>query len=192
MGIVIDNKLTWRHHIEYIKTKLSKGIGLLSKIRHYIPKNTLICLYYSFINSYIEYGLLNWSSAPTTNLDVIRLCTKKAIRLITFKNKTEHTTPLFKELGILPMDHLIKHKQATFMWKLTNNLIPTPVKYLFKPSTSLIDTRQGHKYLLPAPRLNISQRHITYSGVKTWNTVVPPALKATKKLKISQRNIENI
>ena len=60
LGIVTDNKLTWRHHIEYIKTKSSKGIGLLSKIRHYIPKNTLIGLCYSFINSYVEYGLLNY------------------------------------------------------------------------------------------------------------------------------------
>ena len=56
---MIDNKLNWKSHVEYIKTKLSKGLGLLSKIRHYVSKNTLKGLYYSFINSHVEYGLLN-------------------------------------------------------------------------------------------------------------------------------------
>ena len=77
LGVMIDNKLNWKHHVEYIKTKLSKGIGLLSKIRHYVPKTTLKGLFYSLVNSHIEYGLLNWSGAATTNLDDIRLKMKK-------------------------------------------------------------------------------------------------------------------
>ena len=80
---MIDNKLNWKYHVEYIKTKLSKGLGLLSKIRHYVSKNTLKGLYYSFINSHVEYGLLNWSAAPSTILDDVRISMKKAIRLIT-------------------------------------------------------------------------------------------------------------
>ena len=33
LGTLIDNKLTWKHHVQYIKSKLSKAIGILSKIR---------------------------------------------------------------------------------------------------------------------------------------------------------------
>ena len=29
LGVTIDNKLTWRQHIENIKNKINKGIGIL-------------------------------------------------------------------------------------------------------------------------------------------------------------------
>ena len=81
-----------------------------------------------------------------------------------FNNKTEHTNPLFKELEILPFDSLVIHKQACFMWKLTNNIIPTTVKHYFNTSKLPTGMRQGHKYLLPYKRLDISRRHINYSA----------------------------
>ena len=35
LGVLIDNKLNWESHINSINLKLSKGIGLLAKIRHF-------------------------------------------------------------------------------------------------------------------------------------------------------------
>ena len=75
-----------------------------------------------FQNSHVEYGLLNWSTALSTILDDVRISMKKAIRLITSINKKEHANPLFKELDILPFDVLVTHKQACFMWRLTNKI----------------------------------------------------------------------
>ena len=87
LGTLIDNKLNWKQHIQYIKSKLAKGIGILTKIWHFAPKNILISLYYSFIESHINYNILNWSSTPTSNLEGIRMSIKKAIRVIAFENK---------------------------------------------------------------------------------------------------------
>lgn len=62
LGVIIDNKLQWSELIILIKLKLSKGIGLLSKIRHYVLKAVLRrSLYYTFISSHIDYNILNWS-----------------------------------------------------------------------------------------------------------------------------------
>ena len=38
LGVLIDDKLNWNEQINAINLKLAKGIGLLSKIRHYVPK----------------------------------------------------------------------------------------------------------------------------------------------------------
>ena len=63
LGALIDNKLNWSYQINAVNLKLSKGIGLLAKIRHYVPSSILRSLYYSFINPYIDYNLLNWGMA---------------------------------------------------------------------------------------------------------------------------------
>ena len=154
LGTLIDNKLNWKQHIQYIKSKLSKGIGILTKIRHFAPQNILISLYYSFIESYTNYNILNWSSTPTSNLESIRMNIKKAIRVITFENNYEHTSPLFKKLGILPLSQQIQLKQAAFMWKVHNNYIPPTISCMFTLNTSEIVRRiHPNKYHLPNPRL---------------------------------------
>ena len=103
LGVIIDNKLDWKTHIQAVNTKLSKGIGLLSRIRHYVPKNVLKSLYYSFINPHIEYSLLNWSCTSKTNLECINTSLKKVIRIITFNKRQDHTLPLFHKNEILPL-----------------------------------------------------------------------------------------
>ena len=49
LGVIIDSKLKWSDHIRYTKNKISKSIGILTKIRRFLNKNIekslfLICL----------------------------------------------------------------------------------------------------------------------------------------------------
>ena len=134
LGALIDNKLNWSYQINAVSLKLSKGLGLLAKIRHYVPSNTVRSLYYSFINPYIDYNLLNWGMAAPSNLNSINQKIKKAIRIISFKNKDYHTDALFKDLEILPLEKSIELKNAKFMWRLHNNYLPESLSKNFSGS----------------------------------------------------------
>ena len=95
LGALIDNKLNWTPQINAVNLKLSKGLGLLAKIRHYVPSSVLKSLYYSFINPYIDYNLLNWGMAAPSNLNSVNLKIKKAVRIIAFKGRDHHTDPTY-------------------------------------------------------------------------------------------------
>ena len=43
--------------------KISKGIGILTKLRRYLSKNVLRTLFYALVQPHIDYGLLVWGSA---------------------------------------------------------------------------------------------------------------------------------
>ena len=53
LGILIDTNLSWKIHIEYIALKISKTVGLIAKLRHFLPLHTLLHIYQSFISPYI-------------------------------------------------------------------------------------------------------------------------------------------
>ena len=36
LGVIIDSTLTWKNHINNVSSKISKSIGLLYKIRHFV------------------------------------------------------------------------------------------------------------------------------------------------------------
>ena len=38
LGILIDSNLSWKIHIEYIALKISKIVGLIAKLRHFVAE----------------------------------------------------------------------------------------------------------------------------------------------------------
>ena len=49
---VIDDKLTWKPHIDYLSKKLSKAIAIMYRLKAYVTQETLCSLYYSLVYSY--------------------------------------------------------------------------------------------------------------------------------------------
>ena len=87
LGVYFDDKLTWEHHINYTNKRLSRGIGILAKMRHYVSEKTLTSVYTAFIQPHIDYGVLSWASSTKTHLKKIDISFKKAVRITSFKLK---------------------------------------------------------------------------------------------------------
>ena len=62
LGVYIDSRLSWSEHINYIKNKISKGIGILCQARKIFSLKTLNTLYYSFIHPYFMYCIEVWGA----------------------------------------------------------------------------------------------------------------------------------
>ena len=53
LGIIIDIKLKWTEHTQYIKNKISKSIGIFIKSRPFLDKVTLRKLDFTFVYPYL-------------------------------------------------------------------------------------------------------------------------------------------
>ena len=150
--------------------KISKGIGILTKLRRYLSKGVLRTLFYAFVQPHIDYGLLVWGSATPSNLKPIKKNLQKAVRKILFKNRNQPTEPLFHELKVLDFD---KHKFLTissFMWQLTYDNIPDTIKSSFNIRNRDYGVN-NRKYHIPNISSEILKRNIVYQGPKIWNNL---------------------
>ena len=68
LGVIIDQELTWKNHINSVVKNIIKASALIAKIRHYTNKNTLNVLYYALVYPYLTYGNLIWGNAYPTRL----------------------------------------------------------------------------------------------------------------------------
>ena len=91
LGLILDNKLSWKDHIAELSKKLSRAVDLLYKVRHVCPATVLRSLYYSLFNSHLSYGLVLWGNANRTYIDKIRSLQKRALRSIVFANNDNNT-----------------------------------------------------------------------------------------------------
>ena len=59
LGIIINSKMTFKNHINELKKKISRSIGILYKLR---PKYSLV-FYYGIIYPFLLYGIIIWGNA---------------------------------------------------------------------------------------------------------------------------------
>ena len=62
LGIIIDENLTWKNHIDVISKTISRNVGMLTKMKHYVPGYILYSLYCTLVLPYINYGILIWGN----------------------------------------------------------------------------------------------------------------------------------
>ena len=106
LGILIDKNLTWKHEIDAVSTKISKTVGLLAKLRHFVPRKILLKIYLSLIHLYITYGPAAWGQASKTYLNKISLLQKRALRILYFLGRRDHAIPLFMDANVSPLNFL--------------------------------------------------------------------------------------
>ena len=117
---MIDDTISWRHHISYICSRISRGIGILSKLRHYLSIKHLSQIYYSVICPYISYAVLAWGSACTSLIQKVRVKQDHEIRLIFFVmlyngNDTVSALPLLNLLDILTVQNVYRPHAMEFI-----------------------------------------------------------------------------
>ena len=76
LGVLIDKQFTWKQHIEYIASKISKIVGLIVRLRHHVPLNTLLQIYGSLIFPHMYYGIAAWGQAAHSDLRKILVLQK--------------------------------------------------------------------------------------------------------------------
>ena len=68
LGISIDKYLNWKTHIDLIALKISKTIGIIARLRHFVPLSVTTKLCQSLIYPYLTYGISSWGQASQSNL----------------------------------------------------------------------------------------------------------------------------
>ena len=126
MGVFIDEHLKWDAQLQHINNKITKNIGILFKLRHYVPISTLKQLYYTLIYPYLTYGLMSWGTAYQTKLNKIKVSQNNCIRCIFFANKRESPTPYFTLLEILKLENIFKLKIGALVHKIQYQKKDTP------------------------------------------------------------------
>ena len=169
LGILIDSHLTWKHHIDHIAIKISRTIGLISKIQHFVPKHTLINIYRSLVAPYLSYGLIVWGQACKSYLDKLLKLQKRALRFIYFSDRNQHAIPLFSDAGILPLQFSYYELTANLMCDIRHRNAPRNIRDLFQDMSNiyLYNTRSSasHNFYTQNSRLSIQLN--SFSRIRT-------------------------
>ena len=173
LGIIIDDKLDWKDHITNLKSKLARSSYILNKIKPYVNKATLKLIYYSIIYPHLQYGIANYGTAATCNLDPIVKLQKRIIRNICYQSARSHTNPLFLENEILKFKDIHRLQIAKLMHKYFKGQHNGHIQSITLSNKHNYNTRlaSSNNYFMPQPRTNLGLSSLRYLGPKIWQSV---------------------
>ena len=110
LGVLIDEKLNWKQHINMVRSKLSKTFSVIARSKKILNKDSMHTLYCSMFLPYINYCTEVWGNTYVTNVKPICLLQKKIIRIINNAGFNDHTNELFLKGKIIKFHDLVKFK----------------------------------------------------------------------------------
>ena len=185
LGVYIDNRLSWKKHIDYISGKISRGIGVILKARHLLNLSSLKTLYYSFVYPYFSYCNHVWGSACATALNRLFLLQKRAVRVISAAKYRDPSDPIFKKLGLLKLADINKYSFCKFMYRWYHSFVAENNPYVtsklpnvfenFFRYTHIVhshDTRQCYHLYKPPVKTDLGKTRLVFRGPHIWNSIL--------------------
>ena len=173
LGVTVDNKLSWKPHVLNICKTISRNIGIINKLKNFLPLSSLLMLYSSLILPILNYGILAWGNTHNSSLDKICTLQKKSLRIICNTAARSHTDPLFFKHKILKVKDIYSFQLGQFMYRYNNNSLPDIFNSMFPKNQTIHNypTRQSNEFHLPRLRTLLAQNTFLYTGPKFWNSL---------------------
>ena len=133
LGILVDSSLSGKQQVSNVSKKISRSIGIMYKLRPYLPLNVMKSIYYSLVYSHLIYAIEVWGAAFKTELNKLVVLQKRAVRLMTYKDNfplhpgpLSHTEHIFHNLMILKIEDIYKFQVCKFIFKTIKK---TPMQF---------------------------------------------------------------
>lgn len=115
LGLIIDKNLDWSSHVDHITKKLSTGLYVLRRMVKTCKLETLKSIYFSLIQSHIQFGLVIYGSTKKSNLDKILRLQKQALRIMLNLKWRESVKSSFADLKIFTVYSLYIFESVMFV-----------------------------------------------------------------------------
>ena len=185
LGVIIDEKLSWRPHILSLNRKLSSACGRISRIKKCLPESLYKQLYHSLFESHLSFAISVWGGVPNNQLKPLFVTQKKCIRILfgNYENYTnkfrtcararqikcqrlghkfyvkESTKPLFTKHELLAVENLYRYRCLMELVKIIKYHTPVSLYYLLN-----ISNRKDNLLITPFP-----SSQFLYKSAWLWN-----------------------
>ena len=190
LGVVLNDQLNWKDHKIYIKTKISKNIGIINRCRKILNSNEILSMYNCFVLPYISYCLPLWGCKDVPKSDIIRKVQNRVLRLMSNTKRTCRAWNKLSDLKILPIEDLYKLEVAKICHKQVYGGLPDTFENNIMPKLSIMvhsaSTRSStdiNYHFDASSKLNKANKSFTADCIRIWNDI-PYIIKKQSSSKI--------
>ena len=168
LGMHIDEFLSWDQHVKHLTKKLNSALYVLNQLKHTLHTKELKMIYHAIFYCHINYGCLLWGNTSKANLKKVNTLHKKALKAM-----NHGKTASFYEMKLLDVEQMIEFSQCKFMYRLSNNSLPSNLAAFFNLNNQFhhYNTRHGNEPHAIKYNYEIMHRSFIFQAPIKWRNL---------------------
>lgn len=175
LGVMIDEHLTFKHHVETIVKNIKSANGLLYSRRDYIPMSCRRNLFFSMIHSRVHYCIEVYANATWNVLQPLHVACNRVLRTLQGLSRFSNVKDLYVAYDVLPIHLLHKFCMAKLIYKCLNSnpAMPTVISAMFNlnHASHSYSTRLSHTHYLYKKSGSAFYKSYVNDACSEWNLI---------------------
>ena len=166
----LDRKLYFDEHIKGAFDKTSKSIGLIHKLRNFLPIPSLLQIYKSFVRPHLDYGDIIYEKTFIGSLQKkLETMRYNAALAITGAIRGGSREKVYSELGLKALQDRCWYRKLCAFYKILNNMSPKYLSDIIPSTTSIYSSRNENNIHLVRVNNNYFMSTFFLSTITEWN-----------------------
>jgi hypothetical protein len=157
LGVIIDENLCWDKQIENISKKVSKGIGMLRRIKPFVSIGTLAYFYQALVQPHFDYCSMVWGNCGKTLKGMLQKLQNRAARVISGDSYEVRSLDILSKLNWKTLEERRNEQQLKCVSKALACQCPENISNMFiKSNSERYDLRSNNsKLVLTKPKTKL-------------------------------------
>ena len=173
LGVIFDPLLSWCNHVDYISTIISKRIGVIRRVKFYLPSKTLQMLANAIVFPHFDYCSSVWSNFKLEFSNCLRILQNKLARVLLSADIRSPINDLMDALNWTRLENRWEKHLLVIVFKCLQHIAPSYLSsnFIYTSSVHSQNTRSQSSNTLVVPHYNINpgKRTFLYRGSSIWN-----------------------
>ena len=170
LGLMLDCKLNFKSHIDYIKKKVLKRIGAMYRSKGLLPIKYRKMFANALMLPQFDYLDTIYYRAGKVKLAELDLLYKKVAKIALGVPQTESSLNVYNDMKWLPLHLRRQLHLSNYMYRIINDMCPTNFTNKFSYLSG--GSRNGESCNLYISN-SASHKEFYYLGAKCWNNLSP-------------------
>ena len=176
LGIIIDRKLKFEMHVDYISKKVAKKINFMNRISKQLTQWSRLLIYNTIIMPHFTYCSTIFYLINQTQIAKLQLLQNRAMRIILGCNRYTSINVMLKCLNWLDVKKIVIFNCMVFVYKLVKGLLPEYFQAEKNCDIHDYNTRQKDHFHVVKKNKECTKKSILHQGLVEYNSL-PKELK---------------
>lgn len=170
LGIIVDRKLDFHNHIDYICSKIAKKLGILSRCGQFLSKASKLTVYNTIILPHFYFAGTVLYLVTGGDLERLQKLQNKAMRIILCKDRYAKINDMLKELGWINVAAIIEIQVLTFIHKINLGIMPDYLKSRLIRNDEVHSHETRYRdFCVQYCNKSKTQKSVFYKGIRLYN-----------------------
>ena len=178
LGLFLDKKLTFDHHLSTKISKANKGISILKRLQMHLPRKTLLCVYKSYVRPHLDYADIIYDQPHNDSFcDRIESIQYNASLAITGAIRGTSRERLYQELGLESLGKRRWYHRLVWFYKIVHGYCPRYLSSLLPPKQFSHDRHRASLYRAFRTNTDYFKNSFFPFCVNEWNKEIGQEIK---------------